>query len=66
VERWFGLLTGKQVRRGARRSTQALKAAIYHYLDVTNEHPKPFTWIKTADELANVARFCLRTSGQDT
>lgn len=64
VERWFGLLTEKQIRRGAHGSTQALEAAIYHYLDITNEHPKPFVWTKTADEiLANVARFCLRTSG---
>jgi transposase len=64
VERWFGLLTDKQVRRGAHQSTQALEAAIYHYLEVTNEHPKPFIWTKSADEiLANVTRFCVRTSG---
>ena len=64
VERWFGLLTDRQLRRSAHRSTQALEAAIYHYLEVTNQHPKPFVWTKTADEiLANVARFCLRTSG---
>lgn len=64
VERWFGLLTEKQIRRGVHRSTQALEEAITHYLAVTNEHPKPFVWTKTADEiLANVARFCLRTSG---
>jgi hypothetical protein len=32
--------------------------------EVTNEHPKPFFWTKTADEiLANVARFCNLTSG---
>lgn len=64
VERWFALLTEKQLRRGVHRSTQALEAAIAHYLEVTNQHPKPFVWIKTADEiLANVSRFCLRTSG---
>ncbi|MFH1559926.1 MAG: IS630 family transposase, partial [Chloroflexota bacterium] len=40
-----------------------LETAIYHYLDLTNENPKPFVWTKTADEiLANVSRFCLRTS----
>lgn len=62
VERWFGLLTDKQVRRGAYQSTQALEAAIYCYLEVTNEHPKPFIWTKTADEiLTNIARFCKRT-----
>lgn len=64
VERWFGLLTEKQIRRGAHRSTRELETTIYRYLEVTNEHPKPFVWTKTADEiLANVARFCMRTSG---
>jgi hypothetical protein len=29
---------------------------------VTNEAPRPFVWMKTADEiLASVARFCQRT-----
>lgn len=64
VERWFALLTDKQIRRSAHASTQALEAAIYHYRDVINEHPKPFVWTKTADEiLSNVARFCLRALG---
>tara|TARA_Y100000310_G_C20538728_1_gene742172 strand:- start:38 stop:1099 length:1062 start_codon:yes stop_codon:yes gene_type:complete len=63
VERWFALLTEKQLRRGVHPSVKALEEAIHHYLDVTNEHPKPFVWTKTADEiLANIARFCLRTS----
>ena len=64
VERWFGLLTERQIRRGVHVSTKALEEAIYRYLEVTNEHPKPFAWTKTADEiLANVARFCTRTLG---
>ena len=64
VERWFGLLTERQIRRGVHVSTTALEEAIYHYLALTNEHPKPFIWTKTADAiLASVARFCTRTSG---
>ena len=62
VERWFGLLTEKQLRRGVHQSSGELEAAIYRYLDVTNEDPKPFVWTKTTDQiLANVARFCRRT-----
>ena len=39
-----------------------LEVAIYRYMDVTNNDPKPFVWTKTADQiLANVARFCQRT-----
>jgi transposase len=64
VERWFAALTEKQLRRGVFRSTRELEEAIARYLEATNAHPKPFIWTKTADEvLANVARFCLRTSG---
>ena len=39
-----------------------LEAAIREYLDVHNESPKPFVWIKTADEiLASMARYAQRT-----
>ncbi|ULA70046.1 MAG: transposase [Nitrospira sp.] len=63
VERWFALLTERQLRRGVHPSVRALKAAIRQYITLTNTHPKPFTWTKTADEiLASVARFCQRTS----
>ena len=63
VERWFALLSEKQIKRGAHRSVRALETAIREYLAITNEAPKPFVWTKTADEiLAKVARFCQRTS----
>jgi transposase len=62
VERFFGLLTEQQIKRGAHRSTQALEAAITAYLDARNADPKPFRWTKTADDiLASIARFCRRT-----
>ncbi len=63
VERWFALLTERQLRRGTHRSTRALEDAIRLYLAAYNEDPKPFVWLKSADEiLANIARFCVRTS----
>jgi transposase len=62
VERWFGLLTDRQIRRGSHRSTKELEAAIREYLDVNNADPKPFVWVKTADDiLASIARFAIRT-----
>jgi len=64
VERWFARLTEKQLRRGVHPSTKALEEAIHYYLDLTNTSPQPFVWTKTADEiLANIARFCMLTSG---
>jgi transposase len=63
VERWFGLLTERQIRRGAHRSTRELEGAIMAYLNSNNQHPKPFVWTKTADEIfASIARFCQRIS----
>jgi transposase len=63
VERWFSTLTNKQLRRGTHRSTRALEDAIRLYLSIYNENPKPFVWVKTADQiLDSVRRFCLRTS----
>lgn len=63
VERWFALLSQKQIKRGTHRSVRALETAIHEYLVVTNEAPKPFVWTKTADEiLTKVARFCQRIS----
>jgi transposase len=64
VERWFGQLTDKQIKRGVHRSTRSLETAIRGYIDHHNRAPKPFVWTKTADEiLASVARFCHRISG---
>ena len=63
VERWFALLSQKQIKRGAHRSVRALETAIRDYLAITNDAPKPFVWTKTADEiLAKVAGFCQRIS----
>ena len=63
VERWFATLTERQLRRGVHRSTQELEKVLRNYLETYNREPKPFVWTKTADEiLANVARFCQRTS----
>jgi transposase len=64
VERWFAELTQKQLRRGSHRSTRALEDAIRLYLAEHNANPKPFVWVKSADDiLASIARFALRTSG---
>ena len=63
VERWFAELTMKQIRRGAYRSVAQLKAGIQEFIDAHHEHPKPFVWTKSADEiLASIARFAQRTA----
>jgi transposase len=63
VERWFGLLSDKQIKRGTHRSTVELEKAIRNYLATHNDKPHPFVWTKTADEIfASLARFCTRIS----
>jgi transposase len=49
VERWFGLLASRQIKRGSHTSVAELKAAIEEFIAVTNENPKPFQWVKSAD-----------------
>jgi transposase len=66
VERWFGLLTQRQIKRGAHTSVAALKAAIEEFLAAHNASPKPFVWTKSADDiLAKIARFATRTVAID-
>jgi transposase len=62
VERFFGLLTDRAVRRGSFQSVAELEVAINAYIDAANADPKPFIWTKNADDiLASIQRFCLRT-----
>ena len=53
VERWFGLLTDKLIRRGVHTSVQALERDVRAWIETWNENPRPFTWAKTADEILN-------------
>ena len=62
VERWFGLLTQRQIKRGSHHSVAELEAAIQEFLNVTNDDPTPFKWHKTADQiLAKIERFARGT-----
>ena len=62
MERFFGLLTEKALRRGSQTSVAALREAILAYVAAHNDKSKPFTWTKTADEILDkMRRFGLRT-----
>jgi len=64
VERWFGELTAKAVRRGSFGSVADLTSAIDQFLKAWNENPKPFLWTATVDSiLAKLAR-CRQTLEQ--
>ncbi len=62
VERFFAVLTARQLRRGVHRSVEELEAAVLAYVARHNAEPKPFRWSESADQiLASVGRACERT-----
>lgn len=48
VERWFGELTRKRIRRGVFKSVPQLIDAIREYIDCNNKKPRVFRWTKDA------------------
>lgn len=63
VERWFAELTAKKIKRGAHTSVPGLERDIRGWIVTWNENPRPYVWIKTADQiLASLARYCARIS----
>jgi transposase len=63
VERFFGEITERRIRRGAFRSVAALEAAIREYLENHNASPKPFRWAADADLILDrVKKVIERTS----
>ena len=61
VERWFGTLDDKAIRRGVFRSVQDLEAAIGLFLKTWNEDPKPFVWTATVESIVERLSRCRRT-----
>jgi transposase len=67
VERFFALLTDKQIRRGVHRSITALHDTITSFIERHNADPKPFRWTKSADDiLASIERFCVYNTSNET
>lgn len=58
VERWFGEITRKQIRRGTFRSVPELTKVIYAYLRETNKAPRPFIWTATAAKILHKIKHC--------
>ena len=64
VERWFGELTSKAVRRGSFSSVADLQSAIAQFLDAWNLNPKPFVWTATVAAIQAKLSRCRQTLEQ--
>jgi transposase len=64
VERWFGLITQRAIRRGSFTSVRDLVQRIDAFVQRYNRFSRPFVWTATADSiLQKIARLCSRISG---
>jgi len=61
VERWFGHLDDKAIRRGVFRSVEDLKASIDAFLKAWNKDPKPFVWTATVESITEKLSRCRQT-----
>jgi transposase len=64
VERWFGHLDSKAIRRGVFLSVADLQAAIEAFLQASNQNPQPFVWTATVESIQQKLTRCRRTLEQ--
>ena len=64
VERFFGMITDKAIRRGSFTSVKQLVQRIDHFVAAHNSNCQPFKWTATADSiLEKLHRLCSRITG---
>jgi len=61
VERWFGELDNKAIRRGVFRSVDDLRASIDAFLTAWNKDPKPYVWTATVESITEKLSRCRQT-----
>jgi transposase len=61
VERFFRDLTANRLRRGVFRDVMELVNAIDDYVDHHNEHPKPFIWTASANDILEKVKRARKT-----
>jgi transposase len=61
IERWFGEITRKKIRRGVFHSVPELIAVIEEYIRLNNQALKPFVWTKTAEDIVQKVKRCKAT-----
>jgi transposase len=64
IERWFGELTNKRIRRDSFLSVDDLIVAINEFLAAWNEKPRPFIWTAAVDSIVSKLARCRQTLEQ--
>ena len=64
VERWFGIITEKAIRRGTFQNVKELVNKIDSFVKNYNKKAKPFVWTATPESIfLKIKRLCERISG---
>lgn len=64
VERWFGIITQKAIRRGSFSNVKQLVEKIDTFVEHYNAHTTPFVWTATAESIiGKIERLCSYISG---
>jgi transposase len=63
VERWFGEITQKRIRRGTFSSVQSLIKASKEYIENHNQNPQAFVWTATPDRIIQNIDKCKEALG---
>lgn len=58
VERWFGEITSKRIRRGSFRNVKELIMVIKQYIESHNQNPKAFVWTASVESIMRKISKC--------
>lgn len=58
IERWFGEITSKRIRRGSFKNVKELIMAIKQYIESHNQNPKVFVWTASVDSIMRKISKC--------
>lgn len=61
VERFFGEITRKRIRRDSFASVEELIATIDEFIEIHNQDPKPFVWTARANDIIKKVSKCRAT-----
>lgn len=58
IERWFGEITSKRIRRGSFRNVKELIVTIKQYIESHNQNPKVFIWTASVETIMRKISKC--------